>query len=93
MSVPTSPIVAIPARLASTRLPNKPLAEIDGVPMIVQVLRRALEADVGPVVVACAEPEIADAVEHAGGRAVLTDPDLASGSDRVHRAVETVDPE
>lgn len=93
MTAPASPIVAIPARLASTRLPDKPLAEIAGAPMIVQVWRRAMEADVGPVVVACAEPAIAEAVEAAGGHAVLTDADLPSGSDRVHQAVEAVDPE
>jgi len=80
-------IVVIPARMASTRLPGKPLAEIAGEPMIVQVWRRAVEAEVGPVVVACAEREIADAVEAAGGRAVLTRPDHPSGSDRVHQAV------
>ena len=67
-------IVLIPARLGSTRLPDKPLAMIAGAPMIVQVWRRAREAAVGPVVVACAEPAIAEAVRAAGGEAVLTDP-------------------
>lgn len=86
------PIVVIPARLASTRLPGKPLADIAGAPMIVHVLRRAEEAAVGPVVVACAEREIAEAVERAGGQAVLTRPDHPSGSDRVQEAVERVDP-
>jgi 3-deoxy-manno-octulosonate cytidylyltransferase (CMP-KDO synthetase) len=76
--VPRNPVVLIPARMASTRLPDKPLADIAGLPMIVQCLRRAEEADVGPVVIACAEAEIAEAVEIAGGRAVLTDPDLPS---------------
>lgn len=88
-----NPIVAIPARLAATRLPNKPLADIGGVPMIVQVWRRATEAGVGPVVVACAEAEIARAVERAGGRAVLTDPGHQTGSDRIAEAVAKVDPE
>lgn len=88
-----NPIVVIPARLASTRLPDKPLADIAGAPMIVQVWRRALEADVGPVIVACAEPAIADAVEQAGGVAVLTDPDHPSGSDRIHEALERHDPD
>ena len=60
---PSNPIVVIPARMASTRLPGKPLADIGGAPMIVQVWRRAMEAEIGPVVVACAEPEIAAAVE------------------------------
>jgi 3-deoxy-manno-octulosonate cytidylyltransferase (CMP-KDO synthetase) len=86
-------IVLIPARMASTRLPGKPLADIAGVPMIVQVLRRALEAEVGPVVVACAEPEIAEAVEQAGGHAVLTRPDHPSGSDRICAALGIVDPQ
>jgi 3-deoxy-manno-octulosonate cytidylyltransferase (CMP-KDO synthetase) len=86
-----NPIVIIPARIASTRLPGKPLADIAGVPMIVRVWRQAVKAGVGPVVVAAAEREIADAVEQAGGRAVLTDPDLPSGSDRVFAAVEAVD--
>lgn len=86
-------IVLIPARLGSTRLPNKPLAEIAGLPMIVQVWRRAREAGVGPVVVACAEPAIADAVRAAGGEAVLTDPDLPSGTDRIFAALRAVDPE
>ncbi|ABS61874.1 3-deoxy-D-manno-octulosonate cytidylyltransferase [Parvibaculum lavamentivorans DS-1] len=87
------PLVVIPARMASTRLPGKPLADICGTPMIVQVWRRAMEAGVGRVVVAAAEKEIADAVREAGGEAVLTDPDLPSGSDRVWQAVCEVDPE
>ena len=91
--VPRNPVVLIPARMASTRLPDKPLADIAGLPMIVQCLRRAEEADVGPVVIACAEAEIAEAVEIAGGRAVLTDPNLPSGSDRISAALESFDPE
>ena len=86
------PLVLIPARMASTRLPGKPLADIHGSPMIVHCLRRAEEAGLGPVVVACAEPEIREAVEAAGGRAVLTDPDLPSGSDRIFQALERLDP-
>jgi 3-deoxy-manno-octulosonate cytidylyltransferase (CMP-KDO synthetase) len=93
MSLPRSPIVLIPARLASTRLPGKPLADIHGLPLIVHVWRRAVAADLGPVVVACAEPEIAEAVEAAGGRAVLTRPDHGSGSDRIFEALEALDPE
>lgn len=88
-----NPVVVIPARLHATRLPGKPLADIHGQPMIVHVWRRASEAAIGPVIVACAEPEIASAVEAAGGVAVLTDPDHPSGSDRVHEAVERFDPE
>jgi 3-deoxy-manno-octulosonate cytidylyltransferase (CMP-KDO synthetase) len=86
-----SPIVIIPARLAATRLPGKPLAEIGGVPMIVRVLRQALAADVGPVAVAAGDPEIVEAVQGAGGVAVLTDPALPSGSDRIMAALETLD--
>ncbi len=88
-----SPIVLIPARMASTRLPDKPLADIAGEPMIVHVWRRAMEAAVGPVVVAAAEREIADAVEAAGGQAVLTGADHASGSDRIFEALGAVDPD
>ncbi len=88
-----TPIVVIPARLASTRLPDKPLADIHGRPMIVQVWMRAMEADVGPVLVACAEQAIADAVKAEGGRAVLTRPDHPSGSDRIWEAVQRVDPD
>jgi 3-deoxy-manno-octulosonate cytidylyltransferase (CMP-KDO synthetase) len=86
-------IILIPARLASTRLPDKPLAEIGGVPMIVQVWRRACAAEVGPVVVACAERAIADAVAAHGGEARLTDPDLPSGTDRIFQALRALDPE
>ncbi len=93
MSLPQSPIVLIPARLAATRLPGKPLADIHGLPLIVHVWRRAVAADLGPVVVACAEPEIADAVTAAGGHAVLTRPDHGSGSDRIFEALEALDPE
>jgi 3-deoxy-manno-octulosonate cytidylyltransferase (CMP-KDO synthetase) len=88
-----NPILVIPARLASTRLPAKPLADIGGEPMIVRVLRQAEAAGLGPVIVAAGEQEIVVAVEAAGGRAVLTDPDLASGSDRVHAALEKLDPQ
>ena len=89
---PHNPIVLIPARMASLRLPGKPLADIAGRPMIVHVLERAEAAAIGPVVVACAEPAIADAVESAGGRAVLTRPDHASGSDRIFEALQVIDP-
>ena len=88
-----NPVVVIPARMASTRLPDKPLADIAGAPMIVQVWRRAMEADVGPVVVACAEAAIADAVMQAGGAAVLTEPGHPSGSDRIHEALQRFDPD
>jgi 3-deoxy-manno-octulosonate cytidylyltransferase (CMP-KDO synthetase) len=88
-----NPIVIIPARMASTRLPNKPLADIHGKPMIVHMLERGREADIGPVAVACGDPEIAAAVREAGGQAVLTDPALPSGSDRVHAALASLDPD
>lgn len=88
-----NPIVLIPARMASTRLPGKPLADIHGEPMIVQVWRRAMEADVGRVVVAAGEPEIADAIRAAGGEAMVTDPAHPSGTDRIHEALGAMDPD
>ncbi len=85
-------LVIVPARLAATRLPGKPLALIGGVPMIVQAWRRAVAAGVGPVAVAAGDPQIVEAVEAAGGRAVLTDPALPSGTDRVRAALRALDP-
>ena len=79
--------------MASTRLPGKPLALIAGRPMILHVLDRAREAGIGPVAVACADAEIADAVWADGGVAVMTDPSLPSGSDRVHAALAALDPQ
>jgi 3-deoxy-manno-octulosonate cytidylyltransferase (CMP-KDO synthetase) len=87
----SEPLILIPARMASTRLPGKPLADIHGVPMIVQVWRRAMEAKVGRVAVAAAEREIVDAVTRAGGKAVLTDPNHPSGSDRIYEALTLLD--
>lgn len=89
---PANTIIVIPARMASTRLPGKPLADIAGEPMIVHVWRRAVAAAAGAVLVAAAEAEIAEAVQGAGGDAVVTDPGLASGSDRVAQAVAMRDP-
>ncbi len=89
----SDPLVLIPARLAATRLPRKPLAEIAGEAMIVHVWRRAVEAGIGPVVVATDTPEIARVVEAAGGLAVMTRADHPSGSDRLAEALEAVDPE
>lgn len=86
------PIVLIPARMAATRLPGKPLADINGVPMIVRVLRQAQAANIGPVAVAAGDIEIVEAVRAAGGVAVLTDPDLPSGSDRIVAALNELDP-
>ncbi|HET8996954.1 MAG TPA: 3-deoxy-manno-octulosonate cytidylyltransferase [Acetobacteraceae bacterium] len=88
-----NPIVVIPSRLASTRLPGKPLADIHGKPMIVHVLERALEAGIGPAAVACGDSAIAEVVRAHGGTAVMTDPSLPSGSDRVHAALAVLDPQ
>jgi len=85
-------LILIPARMASTRLPGKPLADIAGLPMIVQVLRRAEAARLGSVVVACDDEIIATAVEKAGGRAIMTRADHPSGSDRIFEALGIVDP-
>ncbi len=86
-----NPLLLIPARMASTRLPDKPLADIAGVPMIVRVWRQAVAAELGPVVVAAGETAIVAAIEAAGGRAVLTDPHLPSGSDRIWAALQAMD--
>lgn len=85
-------MTVIPARMASTRLPGKPLADINGLPMIVRVWRQAMESGLGDAVVACGEQEIADVVKAHGGQAVLTRPDHPSGSDRVYEAVQALDP-
>jgi 3-deoxy-manno-octulosonate cytidylyltransferase (CMP-KDO synthetase) len=90
---PKHPIILIPTRLAAARLPRKPLADIAGSPMILHVWRRAVAAGVGPVVVASGDREIADIVEREGGRAVLTNPNLPTGSDRIHAALGMLDPE
>jgi 3-deoxy-manno-octulosonate cytidylyltransferase (CMP-KDO synthetase) len=86
-------LVLIPARLASARLPGKPLADIGGRPMIVHVLRQAQAAGIGEAVVATDSEAVATAVEKAGGRAVMTRADHPSGSDRIHEALEALDPE
>jgi len=86
-------IILIPARMGSIRLPGKPLADIAGTPMIVLVLRRAEAAGVGAAVVATDSEAVAAAVEKAGGRAVMTRADHASGSDRIHEALQALDPE
>ena len=86
-------LVLIPARMAATRLPGKPLLDIGGLPMIVHVLRRAEEAKIGRVAVATDTPEIAAAVKAAGGEVVMTRADHPSGSDRIHEAMRTIDPD
>ena len=87
-----NPILVIPARLASTRLPGKPLAMIAGEPMIVHVWRRAVETELGPVVVACDHVSVAEAVLAVGGRAVMTRPEHPSGTDRIAEALAIADP-
>jgi 3-deoxy-manno-octulosonate cytidylyltransferase (CMP-KDO synthetase) len=85
-----SVVILIPARMASTRLPGKPLADIAGRPMIVHVLDRARDAGLGPVYVATDSEEIATAVAKAGGQAVMTRPDHVSGSDRIFEAMQQI---
>jgi 3-deoxy-manno-octulosonate cytidylyltransferase (CMP-KDO synthetase) len=86
-------LILIPARMASTRLPGKPLADIAGQSMIVHVLHRALEAKAGAVAVATDSEAVFAAVEKAGGRAVMTRADHVSGSDRIFEALEQIDPD
>ncbi len=90
-AVNMNPIIIIPARMASTRLPGKPLIDICGEPMIIHVLRQAERADIGPVYVAAGDQEIVEVVGQAGGKALMTDPDLPSGSDRVFQALSIID--
>jgi len=85
-------LVLIPARMASTRLPGKPLADIAGLPMIVQVAKRAAEADVGRVVVAVDDQQVFDTVQSAGFEVVMTGQQHQSGSDRIFEALNKVDP-
>ena len=89
-TAPQKPIIIIPSRMGSTRLPGKPLADICGLPMIVHVLNRANETKLGPVVVACDGKKIADVVRKAGGMAVLTDPNHPRGSDRIWEALNAL---
>ena len=93
MSLPASPVIIIPARMAASRLPGKPLADIAGKPMIQHVWERAVAADLAPVWVATDHEEIAAAVRAAGGQAVITRADHPSGSDRVFEAAERIDPD
>ena len=88
-----NPIILIPARMAASRLPGKPLANIGGEAMIMRVLRQALAAGIGPAAVAAGDESIVEAVRAAGGAAVLTDPALPSGSDRILAALNEIDPE
>ncbi len=86
-------IIMIPARMASTRLPDKPLADICGMPMIAQVWHRAKEANIGRVVVATDSPKIVSAIRAIGGETVMTGKDHVSGSDRIFEALQKIDPE
>jgi 3-deoxy-manno-octulosonate cytidylyltransferase (CMP-KDO synthetase) len=88
----SQPIIIIPARMGSGRLPGKPLADIHGVAMIAHVWRRATEARLGPVLIATDDPAVASVIADVGGTAILTRADHACGSDRVHEAVEHYDP-
>lgn len=88
-----NPVLVIPARMASSRLPGKPLADIGGIPMIVHVMERAKTANIGPVIIACCEQEVSQAIRAAGGTAVMTNPDLPSGTDRVRAAIDIIDPD
>lgn len=87
-----NPLILIPARMSATRLPGKPLADIGGKPMIVRAWEQAVESGL-PVAVAAGDPEIVAVIEAAGGRAVLTDPALPSGSDRIRAALDAIDPD
>ena len=87
-----NPLIMIPARMAATRLPDKPLADIGGKPMIVRAYEQAALSGL-PVAVAAGDQAIVDAIEAIGGTAILTDPDLPSGSDRIRAALETIDPD
>jgi 3-deoxy-manno-octulosonate cytidylyltransferase (CMP-KDO synthetase) len=93
MANKTTPIIVIPARMAATRLPNKPLADIHGAPMIVRVIEQGLATGVETVVVAAGDEAIVTAVNAAGHRAILTDPALPSGTDRILAALNEIDPE
>ena len=84
-------LIVIPARMASTRFPNKPMALIDNKPMIVHVWKRAIESNLGKVIVACSEKEVADCINGLGGEAILTNPNLPSGTDRVYAAIENIE--
>ena len=93
MSSAPSPVIIIPARMAASRLPGKPLADIGGKPMIRHVWERAMAADIAPVWVATDHEEIAAAIREAGGQAVMTRDDHPSGSDRTFEAVSRIDPD
>ena len=84
-------IILIPARLGSTRLPNKPLAEINGITMIQRVYNIARKANIGDVYVACCEEKVVENIKEIGGRAILTDPEIQTGTDRIYNALLQID--
>lgn len=84
-------ITIIPARVAAVRLPDKPLLDIDGIPMIMRTWQQGIAASMGPVVVACCGPQIQEIIEEAGGQAIITDPNLPKGTDRVYAALQHLD--
>ena len=84
--------IFIPARMASERFPNKPMAIISGVPMIERVWKQAIISNIGDVFVACSENEVFDHILSKGGKAIMTEPNLPSGTDRVHQALTKIDP-
>ncbi len=84
-------VIIIPSRMASIRYPNKPMVKIKGIPMVQRVWKQAIKADIGDVFVACSEEEVFDLITSIGGKAVLTNPDLPSGTDRVYAAYNLID--
>ncbi len=84
-------IIMIPSRMASTRFPGKPLAKINGIPMIQRVWQQAVKSEVGDVFVACSENEVYDLISNLGGKAILTDPDIPTGTDRIHSALKKIE--
>ncbi len=84
-------IIIIPSRMASTRFPGKPLAHINGIPMVQRVWQQAINSGVGDVYVACSENEVYDLIVKVGGKAILTDPNLPSGTDRIYSAYQKID--
>ena len=89
--MPVNPITIIPARMAATRLPGKVLADIHGEPMVVRVWRQGMAANIGPVIVACCGRQIEEAITRVGGKAVITDPTLPGGTDRIYAALKQIE--
>ena len=81
-------LILIPARMASSRFPNKPMAIIQGKPMIQRVWEQAITSNLGEVIVACSEKAVLECIKSLGGNATLTDPNLPSGTDRIYEAIK-----